>query len=262
MPHKAASKPADGKQKTVPSALPPWAIPTLIALLALVATFVLVPPSAEPSKPAEPAAEAVAAVDSIGGHEAALRSMATLSAAFLIVTKNGENELPYTIKNIEAAASQFKDYVVIVYENDSRDQTVEVLRDWKESSNGKVVVMTETGVKVPGSWLNAVARARNKCMQELEKDRYASFEHVIIVDTDMCRQWAGSQLFSQLFMPPVSDTKWSMISANGIGAISSTNPKNAWVYMDRFAYRDNFTVCWDPEDGPIIQHPQVIAIAV
>jgi hypothetical protein len=113
----------------------------------------------------------------------ALRTMSQLSVAFAIIVKNGAEELPFTIRNIEEAgklhlrytssllmraavlAKLFKEYVVIVYENDSNDDTVKLLRNWERNSEGKVLVLSETGVNVKGSWLNAVARARNKYME-------------------------------------------------------------------------------------------------
>src|SRR5437016_13480084 len=46
------------------------------------------------------------------------------------------------IENIEATGERFKDYAVIIYENNSSDDTAKILEEWSKR-NSRVVFITE-----------------------------------------------------------------------------------------------------------------------
>jgi hypothetical protein len=178
---------------------------------------------------------------------------------FAMIARDASDELESTIRNIEAAGALFKDWNAIVYENDSRDNTLELLEEWARVNPDRVRVASETGVRDQyDAFTERLGYARNKYMEAIERAEYASFDYLVVVDTDMCIRWSiGDNLKTIASM----QEPWSMISANGVGAITA-GKGTQWVYQDRFAYRDEYSVCWDPSDGVILIHPQAPKFAL
>ena len=83
------------------------------------------------------------------------------------ICRDAEKNLKFNVPRIERIGELFNDYKVVVYENDSKDLTKDILEIWQKS-NPRVTVITETlGDKKFGSVAsferaNALADCRNK----------------------------------------------------------------------------------------------------
>ncbi len=131
-----------------------------------------------------------------------------------------------SIRNIEELGRRFKDYAVIIYENNSLDDTAQKFSAWA-SSNNHVTFISETLSKkeLAQSRTCRIANARNKVLEVVRKEKYDKFRYLIMVDLDFRTAWPIDEIIhsvNQAF-------DWDSISANGITATGT--------YYDRFAFR-------------------------
>ena len=59
------------------------------------------------------------------------------------ICRDAEKNLKFNVPRIERIGELFNDYKVVVYENDSKDLTKDILEIWQKS-NPRVTVITET----------------------------------------------------------------------------------------------------------------------
>ena len=76
-----------------------------------------------------------------------------------------------------------------------------------------------------------ITRGRNAALLVLEGAAFSSTQFVIMVDSDMCRQWALPN-FAAAF---AHRGPWVALTANGVGALSGSK---SYFYQDSLAYRD------------------------
>lgn len=143
------------------------------------------------------------------------------------VCKDIEDAVPNTIKNIEELGHQFKDYRVIIYENNSIDNTVQKIHSWT-LANPKVSFYTETllDAELPISRTERVARARNIVLDIASGHYFDDFEYLIMVDLDFKMNWPIDVIVEVVESPK----EWDCVSAN------SLLPNGD--YWDRYAFRD------------------------
>ncbi len=156
------------------------------------------------------------------------------------VGKNVAQYLPRMIQSIESLAAQFKDYRIIIYENNSSDQTPKLLREWMQR-NPKVIVFSEHVSndmllqRVKGKALRdqapcrmeLIAYARNKVLEEAMKNKYDDYSFVIMTDLDFARGWEVNNVLQTFKIK----TPWDCIAANGIVGRGE--------HYDRYAFRDD-----------------------
>lgn len=96
-------------------------------------------------------------------------SLPTPSVPTIAIAGTAQNvarSSPQTVATIRRIAREFKLLVVVVYENDSADNTLEMLNSWSEQLDGvKVHVISE--LNVPGSRTERLARGRNALLSYL-----------------------------------------------------------------------------------------------
>ncbi len=156
------------------------------------------------------------------------------------VCKNVEPFLFNTIKSIEKLGKKFDDYAVIIYENNSTDQTKYILKRWKQNNKAVTLIsedLTEQELKADtyavtckGEPFRAeiIAKARNRVLEILKKEQYKDFKYVIMADLDFKGKWPLAEIINSIENP---QAEWDCISANGTS-------KNG-VYYDRYAFRDS-----------------------
>ena len=64
-----------------------------------------------------------------------------LSIIICGIVRNAEKGLKNNIPIIKKVCSQFKDYRVVIYENDSIDKTKKILKDWKKDNPERIHVL-------------------------------------------------------------------------------------------------------------------------
>lgn len=160
----------------------------------------------------------------------------------VIICGVGKNIAPFLsnmIGKIEALGKNFKDYTVIIYENNSTDQTVQFLKQWAKA-NQKVMIISENlspeqlynrtrghalTNKAPCR-MELIAYARNIVLEKAMSKDFGDFNFVIMTDLDFAKGWNVQEVLSSF----TTLIEWDCIAAHSI--------YNDSYYYDRFAYRD------------------------
>jgi hypothetical protein len=132
----------------------------------------------------------------------------------------------------------FADFRIIIYENDSRDQTREILQEYQRQWPQHVVILSETHSLPPAlsfgehnkKRFTKMAWFRNKYLQEIRQPKYQDFDYVAVLDLDI----VGGIHTEGFISTFASDHKWDMVGANGINYKSISQE-----YYDPLAFRDD-----------------------
>lgn len=159
------------------------------------------------------------------------------------VGKNIEKALPCMIKKIEQLGKHFKDYQVIIYENNSTDKTPRLLKKWAKKNKRVTIIsekfsplelynLTKTHAlynKAPCR-MEVIAYARNKVLQLSQSKKYENYPFLIMTDMDFDKPTSGWRVSEVIASFTISEN-WDCIAANG------THYYGGCIY-DRYAYRD------------------------
>ncbi len=152
------------------------------------------------------------------------------------LARNLAKILPQTIKRIESLGERFADYRVVIYENDSTDRTLEVLKAWA-NHNSKVVVCSESRNDPVNQQTRCLSRAtrmayyRTQC-QETISSRFADHDHVILVDMDLEGGWSFDGVANTF-----GHDSWDYVGAYGIIFRRNRLSPNSVAHYDAWAYR-------------------------
>jgi len=96
------------------------------------------------------------------------------------VCKDVEGRIKHSIENIEKLGNQFKDYAVIIYENNSSDRTPAILSEWAKNNN-HVFFMSDTipSNQIPQLRMERIARARNIILVQAKRSKYKDYPYLI-----------------------------------------------------------------------------------
>jgi hypothetical protein len=160
--------------------------------------------------------------------------MRLLSNVICVIARDVQEYLPDTIGMIEKLGKLIKDYTVIVYENDSKDATLDMLKRWR-TLNDRVHIISETlnYEKFPQikslDRTNRLAYCRNKYLS-LVKEKYSSYDVMTVADADMlgwCYRGVANTFSYGL-------DSWDMIGSYGVWFRNNIIP----VHFDSWAYRE------------------------
>jgi len=155
------------------------------------------------------------------------------------LARNLAHILPLNIYRIEHIASLFAFAKIYVYENDSTDDTVEILADWARR-NPQVKFQSETIGYAPliqnrsQYRTERMAAARNKLLNLAKEDRT---HYVLLIDLDLTGFLSPEGLCSAVFF--IDRYKADMIGANSI-IMQPVEGGFTQLYYDSWAYRE-----WD-----------------
>jgi len=121
--------------------------------------------------------------------------------------KDIESHLPNTKHKLEMIKSLFRSSKIIIYENDSKDKTLEILSDWEKDNF--IQLITEKDIK--GIRTERLAYARNLLYKEAMKN---NFDLLIIVDLDNVINDLSSESILSCFN---LEEDWAMVGANQKG---------------------------------------------
>jgi hypothetical protein len=151
------------------------------------------------------------------------------------VCRNVAPKICYSMRIMENIGTLFSDYRIIVYENNSRDTTKDILIRWQQN-NPKVLVLSETinEREYFVNWLDsnepfrpeAIARARNIVLNRALSAEYDEFEYVIWMDMDFKFE-PSYEGFIDVF---TTTKEWDAVFAYGVA------PNNE--FWDWYALRD------------------------
>lgn len=146
--------------------------------------------------------------------------------------------LPYTIEIMEQIGALFEDYKIVVYENNSKDNTILLLKDW-EAYNSKVLVQSEnlseedlTAIVINRNDDKSVfrpeliSRARNIVLDIVMSKAYEDYTYIIWMDMD----FKIPPSYEGIIETFETDREWDAVLAYGI------DPPG--TYWDWYAFRD------------------------
>jgi len=131
------------------------------------------------------------------------------------VTKDDGAILPLTMARIEKTGGLFRNYRVIIYENDSQDNTPDILKQW-QTVNPRVKIITESIADTPLMGITRTERLaffRNRYLQHIrESGEYADYDFVIVADMDLKGGWSNDGIATSF-----AHSGWDIVAGNSIG---------------------------------------------
>jgi hypothetical protein len=171
--------------------------------------------------------------------------MKQLSQSFIIVcgiVRNAERGLRKNIPVINSLCDMAKDYRIVIYENDSKDHTKQLLKKWKtDRDSDKIHVLLNEGLIsgeiIPSDKnvscnpffskkrIEKMVFFRNQYLHYFRKMNWKA-DYVIVVDLDVAELFLDGIISSFL-----SDTEWDAVTAYGY----SLSPYFRKRYHDTYA---------------------------
>jgi len=177
------------------------------------------------------------------GTEIAARQRVVITA----LARDVSDTLPATVARVERTGSMFRDYRVVVFENDSADSTAKQLRVWAKA-NKRVTAVCESLGDPKNASVRCLQRAgrmahyRNLC-RDLILDKYPDWDNVIIVETDIEDGWSYDGILNTFGQ----STEWHAVGANGILYRPYRNEINRPLQYDVWAWR--WPDSWKAQDN-------------
>lgn len=161
------------------------------------------------------------------------------------ISRDNANDFFVMKRHLENLGQQFSDYRVIIFENDSKDRTKQLLAQWSATNlNVKIISKDFHNKKRPD--IQFLADARNYYIDELLKSEYDTFNVLIVVDMDMSYGFDIRGIYHSF----ASWDLWDAVASNGI-----SNAKGEMY--DAFAFR-NTEFPWAHYDKPETYWPEII----
>jgi hypothetical protein len=119
------------------------------------------------------------------------------SAAVVMLVRDKKKQLEKSIPYVESTVKWFKNYKVLVLEEDSTDGTKDVLAAWAKRNPRVDAQMREDGSKaanhdggLSAARFERLASLRNRYLTELNTNKaYKDFEYMIVIDSDLELGW-------------------------------------------------------------------------
>ncbi len=159
--------------------------------------------------------------------ESGKNEMQKHKVVFAGITRDNARDLPMVMRGIEYLGGLFKDYKVIIFENDSSDGTKVILNLWA-MCNPKIKVISQDFHNLKRPSIKFLSDARNKYLNALDDANYNDFDIAIFLDMDMKYGFDPRGIqdsFSKI-------ARWDMVCSNGISDLKGT-------MHDGFAFRSS-----------------------
>ena len=169
-----------------------------------------------------------------------MKSLSDSSIIICCIVRDAGNGLKRNIPVIDEFCSYFHEWHVFVYENDSKDDTKDVLKEWSEKDPHRIHVSLNTfgsGVAIPDKKEVAVnpffsrkritkmAELRNHYLKYIEEQGWEA-DYLMVFDFDIAKIDCSSILSSFR-----SRVEWDVVTAFGY----SRSPKLKRRYHDSYA---------------------------
>ena len=160
--------------------------------------------------------------------------------------------LPFSIERVEHTVRHFASWKAIVLENDSTDDTKDILKKWATKRPDNVVVqMSDTGnPRMHGfepERTVAMARYRNEC-RELVERHAPDADYVIVVDLDAWGGWSIHGIINGIGWHQRLPDAGCMASTSLFKHTAYKIGRDlVWCHYDNWAFR---WMGWQPRLGP------------
>ncbi len=162
------------------------------------------------------------------------QEMASKKLVIVGISRDNAKGLQNVIQNIESTGVQFSDYRVVIFENDSKDGTKDILQEWMQR-NPRVNVVSKDFHNKKRPSIQFLADVRNIYLEEIQYNpEYQDFDMVMMLDMDMSYGWDIRGI--QDSFARIND--WDVVCSNGIDGFD-------FKMWDIFAFRNE-----EFPDGP------------
>ena len=186
------------------------------------------------------------------------KKMAQETVVFCGLIRNGASSLPLMMQKIEKTGKLFKDYKVVIFENDSVDDTRTLLKKWVQKNNHIHLIecdysdckighkpMYEYGI-ISHDRMEKMAFFRNYYLKEV-KEKYSDFDYMMVIDLDIKGPWSVDGIAHA-----VAQKEWDAQFAYGLHSILTGGQfllmYDALAYLGIHDTRENlknrFLVAW------------------
>lgn len=108
-------------------------------------------------------------------------SMKNYSVIFGATLRDVDKYLEKNLENIEKCGKKFKSFAVVIYENDSKDNTVKILEEKKKDNYHYII---ETGKTTPIRTMR-IANGRNNVLEKAQElNANNTYDYLIMLDMD------------------------------------------------------------------------------
>lgn len=145
-------------------------------------------------------------------------------------TKNSASYIRAHLNRLYTIKEAFKNVQIVVYENDSADQTARILEEFK-NMHDSFEYISENGVD--RHFCNRperIAHGRNRLLEYIRQSK-SNFDYMIMVDLDSVLELYHNDQLKELFTHDVNT--WDVLTSNCVGR-----------YYDIWALRINHSI-WD-----------------
>ena len=130
------------------------------------------------------------------------------SVTIVGTAKNVEEYLENTISKIEILTTIFNKHNIIIYENDSIDNTLNIFKTWENNSNLNIKIISEKNIQ--GLRTHVLSYARNKLLDEAI---ILDNEYLIVLDLDDRIQDLKIESVIES-LTNYEDKNWSVLGSN------------------------------------------------
>lgn len=149
--------------------------------------------------------------------------------------RNVRHFLPKFAARAERLGAMFRDYRIVLFENDSTDATLEFLQDW-QALNHRVHVLSERlgTIRFPqirsGERSVRMSEYRNR-YRRYATEQFGDFDHLVVIDSDLAGGWSYDGVANTF-----GHDGWDFVGSNGLIRIHSES-KSDWLHFDAWAFR-------------------------
>jgi hypothetical protein len=169
------------------------------------------------------------------GREAAAQA----SVALVAICRNAMPFLPQTLRLVEETGAMFREWSAFLYENDSADDTKEVLAAWQDGQQRHASLNTNgrphLNTSIEPVRTHALAEYRAACQQFVRNGETP--DYVIVFDTDAWGGWSVDGVANSIGWLTLDDSWYGLASYSWaeVAMLSGVGP----IHYDAFAARLN-----------------------
>jgi hypothetical protein len=159
-----------------------------------------------------------------------------------------EDKLPAVLKGIDYIGSFFNKCYYFIYENDSTDDTPNILHDWCKTPNKKVLCEKLNSTHPVGnkfkdrSRTEALSKYRNICKSSI-KNTFSDIDYVLVIDMDFMN-FAPIGILNSLGW--IDSLNFGAIAGNSFSQYLQPNQSKILLNYDSWAFRYNWWSDYQP----------------
>jgi len=148
-----------------------------------------------------------------------------MRVVFCGIAKNNSDTIDSTMHNINRLISLFDEYKIVIYENDSSDNTLEKLKKIRDTN---VIILSEKLNAPVERDLKIMAYARNQYLNYIIK-HYIDYDLMIVLDMDFKKEWDIKGIKDSLNKIDM----WNGVCSNGVFTEEDNRMYDAFAYLDQ-----------------------------